>query len=106
MQRSPQSRLRRTAAARGTNSRGEEASFHLCRQKLLTRLSQKKAHGSGSPQTDPRVAESPSGSSAAPVFHPLSGEMLLKVHNGKNFPLIISRIKPHLSDPLLLFLAR
>jgi len=66
----------------------------------------KKMPGSGSPQTDPRVTESPSGSPVAPVFRPLSGEMLLKEHNGKNFPLIISRIKPHLSDPLLLFLAR
>jgi hypothetical protein len=66
----------------------------------------KKVRGSGSPQTDSRMTESPSGSPVAPVFCPLSDVMLLKVHDGKNFPLIISRIKPHLSNPLLLFLAR
>ncbi|WP_236263584.1 hypothetical protein, partial [Pantoea sp. S62] len=66
----------------------------------------KKVRDSGIPQTDYRVTESPPGSPVEPLFCPLSDVMLLKVHDAKNFPLIISRIKPHLSDPLLLFLAR
>jgi len=69
-------------------------------------FSSKKARGSGSLQIASRVTESPSGSPEAPVFCPLSDVMLLKTHDFKNFLLIISRIKLHLSNPLLLFLAR